>query len=1053
MRIAERCLVTPEKWNGPKPWKANYDKWPLTCLMIHTTCQDTRGEPLQIGVGVVHTPLRDTVRVFYAQGYEKEARVLADAHHARALPVEDFSRRFVNYYAKKGGVVAGWLPGVDLSRMAVGWSDVDADHFTLYLASRPPTKNERHPLLANGEVPDTTVLPVRVKPLDGQRAILSFASDYWGVRPGPLLDLRPFAEQLHGQDFGENDPAEVCSLFDVAYRSEGDLVERTLALTDLYDALLDVHLSFGLPILPSGVYSPGSYPKALLASRGIDRAPEISRADADHAMRALYGGEGFPYVYRYPVPVASLDFGGCHQVVAALSGAWRMHQPEKIVTEEMTGEEATGEIERVVAMYREWRSFDGPPPTKEDRHFLLASVFDIDPHGDVLPHHPSGKKDDVMRVAPVIASSEPLARSGYDLVRSILQMGKTPNILGASRYVAEGSRAPGSPDPFLELWSLRQRLEADAASVPANERERRDGWAKGVANPLASGIPIQVQDRPARKRERVLIGDDDKAIPAETVEEPGPLYNPIIAVGVNANARLIQYLAASMVEERGGTVVRTNIDALDVLACREEGRTVFVPGLGMRKALSYREVDEIRWKIDELLGELTSDLPPGPHRVMTTVVHAELPEQLEASWATACTEFPERLEVPLADVFESCLPVSVPEPRFLKLEPECEPRASAFRLSDPYLYAIASNSHSTFRIRYRAPHVEIRKDESGIPHGVVVGVYVPDGIDIADYTRHGLVQYVERDGYEREVWENILTGLPWDDIIRPNAIESKPLSFAEEPHLTLMRATRMRDVRAIPGMRPMARMFSATPWAPGGNGRHPVAACHESFDPFSADWYDWTTGDPLTLVPIDEWDGYVDRPDVPVDDMRSFVSRFGQYVPKRAVTADGEPCTRKTVGAIYPASIIVTGIDRVGKQGPKIADQGTEGILPTQGTTTYRDAHRIEDVLTFLRRYAGMVGASALIREAAEDDITERTVKRALYSTNGYRPQKDTATAFARLAERLAESDGLNIEESILLEPTPRVCQECGELLTKREQKWCSNSCKQRAKRAKENPR
>jgi len=232
-----------------------------------------------------------------------------------------------------------------------------------------------------------------------------------------------------------------------------------------------------------------------------------------------------------------------------------------------------------------------------------------------------------------------------------------------------------------------------------------------------------------------------------------------------------------------------------------------------------------------------------------------------------------------------------------------------------------------------------------------------------------------------------------------------------------------------------------------------VAAYHESFDPFSGDWYDWTTGDPLTLVPIDEWDGWVDRPDVPVNDMRSFVSRFGQYVPKRAVTADGEPCTRKTAGAIYPASIIVTGIDRVGKQGPKIADQGTEGILPTQGTTTYRDAHRIEDVLTFLSRYAERVGASSLIREAIEDGITERTVKRALYSTNGYRPQRDTATAFARLAERLSESDGLSIEESILLEPTLRVCQACGELLTKRERRWCSNRCRQRGKRSKEHAR
>lgn len=1064
MKIAERTIVTPEGWDGPKPWKTNFAKWPQTCLVIHTTCQDAAGEPLRIGVGVVHTPMGDLVRVIYAEGNEKEALALAETHGAHAMPLQDFARRFVNHYVEKGSAIAGWLLGVDFSRMAVRWSEKDADHFTIYLASRPPKKgepNSRYPLFPNGEVRDSIVFPVRVKPLDGQRTLLSFSAikfkkdGKWVTEypKGPPLDLRVLAEQAFGRDFGEDDLPEVCSLFGVAYPPEGDLVEQTLVLTKLYDAIIDAHFSLGLPILPSEVRGHGSYAKALLAARGIDRAPEQLSEDADRAMRALHGGEGFPYVYRYPIPSARLDFGGCHQVIAALAEAWRMERAERIVTRQMTGEEATTEAERIPAAFKEWRSFGGSAPPKDDWHSLLTTVFEIDPHGDVLPHHPSGKKDDVMRVGEVTASSEPLLRSGFDVVRSILRTGKTPHILQAHRYVAEGDRAPGSPDPFFELWSNRKRLETDPASIPANERDRRDGWAKMTANPAASGLPIESHDRRARKRERVLVGDDGDPIPApgQTVEQRGPFHNPIIAVGVNAGARLILYLLTSLIEEHGGTIVRTNIDAVDVLASREEDRTVFVPGLGMRKALSYREIDEIRWKMDELLGEL-GDLPPGPRRVMMTPITTKFPEQMEASWVSASTELPERIDVLWADVFEPSMPVSVPEPRFLKLDPACEPRASRFRLSDPYTYAIGSNSHAMFYIRHRGPHVENRRRENGTKYPVLIGDYVPDGIEIADYTRHRLVQYVDRDGWEKEVWENTLTDLPWDEIIGPNEIEKKPLPFADAAQLALVRATRMADVRAIPGMRPMARMISTTPLAWGGMGRkHPVAAYHESFGSFSAsaDWHNWTAGDSLTIVPIDEWDGDADRPDVvPASTMGAFVRRFRESVPKRAVTPDGEPLTRKTVGAIYPAPIIVTGIDRVGKQGPKFADQGTEGSgLPIQGTTTYREAHLIEDVLAFLRRRAQLIGASQLIGEAADDGIAERTVKRAL-AERKYRPHKDTTKALTRLAERLAEAEGLSIEESLLTEQTPRVCASCGAPLPNGSRKWCNPSCRHRAYRA-----
>jgi hypothetical protein len=858
-----------------------------------------------------------------------------------------------------------------------------------------------------------------------------------------------WAECLSGTDFAESDIAEACSLFDVVYPTDGDLVEQTLALAQLCDALLRAHEKTGLPIAPHRVQGHGSYAKALFVSRGMDRAPAMSRSDANRALRASFGGESFPYVCKYPVPVAPLDFGGCYVAVAALSNAWRMYRAERIAVEGMATEEATAAAEKVTATYREWLLFNGLAPSRDDWHFLLTTVFEIDPHGDVLPHHPHDKKDNTMRVGSVTASSDPLLRMGGDVVRSILQTGKTPHILQAYRCVPVGDRALETPDPFVELWSLRQRLEGDA-SISANERERWDGWAKSVGNALASGIPIEAHDRPAHKRERVLVGDDDKPVRRQTVEERGPFYCPIIASGIQAGARLLLYLPVALVEQRSGTIVYTDTDAARVIACQEENRTVFVPKLGMRKALSYREVNEIRWKIDELLSELVPNLPPGPRRVMTTVVHTKLPGRMEASWLTTSPELPERWEVPWTDVFEPCLPACVPEPRLLKLEPVCEPRASGFRRSDLYHFVITSKRCSFLRIRYRAPHVENRFRANGTPYPVLVGDYVSDGIEVVAYSKHGLVQHVEWDNYEKEMWEHILTSLSWDDIIGANAIKAKPLPFAEEPHLGLVRATRMVDVRAIPGMRPMARMVAATPWGfcglPSG---HLVAAYYAGFDSYSADWYDWKTRDPRALIPFEQWDFDADRLDVlPVEPMSRFVSRFARHAPKRAVTPDGEPCMGETVGAIYPAPIIVTGIVLVGKRTRHIADQGTAGILPTQGKITYRQAHRIEDVLTFMQRRKRQVGAFQLSLEAAESDIAGRTLRRALNSENGYRPNdRTTAQRLTGLAERLAEEEGLSVEESILQKVTPRVCQGCGAPLANGSRKWCSPACRHKAYR------
>ena len=129
---------------------------------------------------------------------------------------------------------------------------------------------------------------------------------------------------------------------------------------------------------------------------------------------------------------------------------------------------------------------------------------------------------------------------------------------------------------------------------------------------MASGITVQVlDDEPTAKRRPQDVWDpttgERERQKVAVIETPGEWHFPPAAAGVTACARLLLRLTRMAVEARGGTVAYWDTDSVMVIATPDGGLTP-TPGGSLRtpdgqeavRALSYREVEQVRWKMEAL---------------------------------------------------------------------------------------------------------------------------------------------------------------------------------------------------------------------------------------------------------------------------------------------------------------------------------------------------------------------------------------------------------------------------------------------------------------------
>lgn len=333
---AVRAHCEPDDWRVVPV--ASPRDWPQVSLVLHTVAYPRPGEPLRFGVWqLVHlggTWMGERRGVFYDDDLPADqAAEIRELCAARGLPEPQTRKQFVQEplyracFKRELPLVSLFVP-VDLGRLAVDWSRANNGGISLTLWTHSKQRRRkkgaarRRPLLANGEVENSTRPRVVVLMLDGQRPLIEFTRAFdpdeadliaegsegeidLGYRKrGRFHSLAMHAAALTGERI--ETLADACAAFDLDLpaSSSGDTLAANLdsALSALETTIAlqkrllveHEHVAHGL-LAPDRAYSAASYGRAFINGTGVEspllRNPDFSRETLAAAMGAFFGGE------------------------------------------------------------------------------------------------------------------------------------------------------------------------------------------------------------------------------------------------------------------------------------------------------------------------------------------------------------------------------------------------------------------------------------------------------------------------------------------------------------------------------------------------------------------------------------------------------------------------------------------------------------------------------------------------------------------------------------------------------------------------------------------
>jgi len=333
--------------------------------------------------------------------------------------------------------------------------------------------------------------------------------------------------------------------------------------------------------------SPGTIAAQIPARFGI-RAPvltfDLTHAEHGRWAEAFRGGrcDFDERAAHLPYPVVSADEAASFPLVAHLTGWWDLLGAERIQRKTVTAE-----LRRLCqrAMY--------------DPHVLLdpaiwrrfgCTLVEVMPDGELFPveirdrHRPDGR----LEITAVSSRDRPMFFSALDVLASVVECGRVPRILKATRYVPIGRQAalrrrlpvlPGlvldaERDPAVNLVRHRRRVAAAGDHALAAE-------LRLIVNALTFGNFCRFDEIHQKVDGRWL-----------RTEKPGPWNSLPIAASVTAGSRLLLALLDRMVADLGGLVLYRDTDSSIILAT-PDGSKVELPDGSKVWALSWDEVDGI----------------------------------------------------------------------------------------------------------------------------------------------------------------------------------------------------------------------------------------------------------------------------------------------------------------------------------------------------------------------------------------------------------------------------------------------------------------------------
>ena len=509
---------------------------------------------------------------------EKELRELEDYRKKnrflKLYGLAEFIEIFYGYvYIKKVPCVGFNLP-FDLSRLSFDYGCARRSMkggFTLKLS-----KERKNPHII-------------VKHNDSSQSFIRFQSTSYESFPGVFLDLKTLAVTLTddkhitlrkaAEMFNKRHqklPVEEHGKVNQSYIDYN--IEDTLTTAELYWRLKEELEKYGIPIPLNSVYSSASIGKAWLRQIGIKPFmklnPNFSRDVLGHLMSAYYGGRAEVKIRKTPVKVTVIDFLSMYPTMFNITGLYDI-----LIAEKIDIVDDTDNVQKLIEDIR-LEDLQKPEVLKS-----LNAIVEIVPDGDVLPVRTKyDENNNSFNVGINYATSnEPMWYSLPDVIASKLLSGKTPKILRAIRFVPSGVQKlnkvntlgieidPNKENIFKVLIEKRQEMKANG--------DYRQKPVKILANSSSYGIFIEMNPKSiAEDNDLKVYSNKQFSTKADTIENVGKYFNPIISVLITGHSRLMLAITETLLKRIGKVYAFCDTDSMAVPnECVKEIQDFFQP--------------------------------------------------------------------------------------------------------------------------------------------------------------------------------------------------------------------------------------------------------------------------------------------------------------------------------------------------------------------------------------------------------------------------------------------------------------------------------------------
>lgn len=574
-------------------------------------CELKRGTYVCQQEGVVYADELDeaSVKLIHAFAKSKRAQVEEDC----PLEISRKSRtEFVDgefwEAIRMGAAIVCFNSAFDLSRLALEYRPAKAKNsgWSMVLWKDAGEPDEHKPRL-------------KIEPKDSRSAFFNLAGGKAGDRVvyrGRFLDLSVLCWALRNKhltlehalkSFGlkgkmRHEPTGRVTEKELRYGRRD--VERTVALMNAMKREYD---GFDIDLPPESAMSAASITKAFLEKMRVAepaRKFHLSDEVLGRCMQGYYGGRSEVRIRHQEVPVVVCDTTSEYPSVAGLLKLWPL-----LIAAGVEVEDYSQQARKAVACANPGNVLD---PAEWEKFAFFALVK---PSGDVLPVRAQYNEDGSTNIGlNPLTSKEPIWYAGPDLVASRLLSRQTPRIIKAFRIVPReiqpglrsvkvGSREinPETDDFFRAVIEERKKLPKSHPHYLL---------LKIIANALY-GIFAELNKEEYGKNQQkhleVFSGEFRKEEKKDTFERPGKFQFPPAAALITAGGRLMLAILETLVQKKRGSYLLTDTDSM--LFCASEhgglypcpgGKYKMQDGRPAIKAISWKEVDEIRSKINRL---------------------------------------------------------------------------------------------------------------------------------------------------------------------------------------------------------------------------------------------------------------------------------------------------------------------------------------------------------------------------------------------------------------------------------------------------------------------